>query len=118
MIRIASKQAKKSTFERYKLGAVIVKKGRVMSVGYNEIRYNSELRKSNIHAEEAAIMKLLRTKRLEDLAGSTIYVSRIRANGSTGLAKPCGNCDALIKSVGIRAVVYTTSEGTTETYKC
>jgi deoxycytidylate deaminase len=118
MIRIASKQARKSTFERHKLGAVIVKGNRVLSTGYNEIRWSSKLRKSNIHAEEAAIVKLLKENRLEDLNGSSIYISRVCPSGRLGLSRPCCDCTRLILSVGISKVVYTTDQGTTEEYRC
>ena len=118
MIRIATKQAAKSSFERYKLGAVIVKGNRVLSTGYNEIRYSSELRKSNIHAEEAAVLKLLKENRLNDLNGSTIYVSRIRANLSLGCSRPCINCYNLIRSVGIDKMVYINEYGKEESIKC
>lgn len=117
MIRIASRQAGKSSFNRHKLGAVIVKGDRVMSTGYNSIRYSKELRKSNIHAEEAAILKLLKAKRLGDLNGSTIYVSRICPSGRLGLSKPCKDCHSLIQSVGIREVCYSTNQGTILSYK-
>jgi deoxycytidylate deaminase len=110
MIRIASKQAKKST-HRYRLGAVIVKGGRVLSTGYNEIRYSKELQKGSIHAEEAAILKLLKAKRLSDLAGSDLYVSRICASGRLGLSRPCSKCMGLIQSVGISKVFYSNDEG-------
>jgi len=118
MIRIASKQAKKSTFQRHKLGAVIVKGNRVLSTGYNEIRYSRHLQKSNIHAEESAIVKLLKENRLSDLNGSTIYVSRVCPSGRLALSKPCGSCRGLIQSVGISKVVYTTDTGETEEYQC
>jgi deoxycytidylate deaminase len=117
VIRLASKQAKKSTFERYRLGAVIVKGNRVLATGYNEIRYSKRLRKSNIHAEEAAILKLLKENRLQDLNGSAIYVSRVCPSGRTAMAKPCKTCAELIRSVGLDKVIYTTDSGTTEEYQ-
>jgi|SRR6266850_6942409 len=116
MIRIASKQARKSPFVRHRLGAVIVKGNRVLSSGYNEIRYDSWLKKSNRHAEEAAIVRLLKENRLSDLNGSTIYVSRVCPSGRLGLAKPCKSCDQLIRSVGISQVVYSTDFEGTEKY--
>lgn len=116
MLRIASKQANKSTFARHKLGAVIVKGNRVLSSGYNEIRYDSWLKKSNRHAEEAAIVRLLKENRLNDLNGATIFVSRVCPSGRLGLAKPCKSCDELIRSVGITEVVYSTNFGGTEKY--
>lgn len=114
MIRLASRQASNST-HRHRLGAVIVKGNRVLSSGHNEIRYSKELRKGTVHAEEAAILKLLKARRLADLAGSEIYVSRICNSGRLGLARPCLSCMALIRSVGIDTIHYTTNEGTVET---
>jgi deoxycytidylate deaminase len=114
MIRIASRQAEKST-HRYKLGAVIVKGGRVLSTGYNEIRYSKELQKGSIHAEEAAILKLLKAKRLSDLAGADLYVSRISHGGYSRLSCPCAGCMALIRAVLIKKVIYTTDDGGTAT---
>lgn len=115
MIRLASRLAKQSPFERHKLGAVIVKGNRVLSTGYNEIRYTKELRKGTLHAEEAAILKLLKAKRLADLHNATMYVSRVCPSGRTGLSAPCSGCMDLIRSVGISQVVYTNNDGTTET---
>ena len=56
-------------------------------------------------------MKLLKKNKLQDLIGSTIYVSRILKSGKSGLAKPCMECMCLIKSVGIKKIVYTTDSG-------
>lgn len=108
MMRLANKQAKQALFERHRHGAVVVKGGRVLSTGFNEIRYTKELRRPTLHAEEAAILKLLKQRRMNDLIGSEIYVSRVKPNGSCGLSKPCANCLNLIRSVGIKRVYYTT----------
>ena len=118
MFRIASKQAKKSSFMQHRLGAVIVKGNRVLSTGYNAIRYSKELRNSTVHAEEAAILKLLKAKRFEDLAGSTLYVTRFTKGGRIGLAKPCVRCRDLINSVGISKVHYSTDTDSIGEYKC
>lgn len=67
--RIAEKQAKKSTFEKHKLGATIVKGHRVLSTGYNEIKYSGITRFSTVHAEEAAILKLLKNVSSKTLQG-------------------------------------------------
>lgn len=116
MIRIASKQASRASADlRHKLGAVIVKSGRVLSTGCNEIRYSRELKNPTVHAEEAAILKLLKAKRLSDLAGADIYVSRVTTSGNCRLARPCSRCMGLIKSVGLSKVIYTNDVGGTET---
>lgn len=114
--KMASKAAGRSPFKQHRLGAVVVKSGRVLSTGYNEIRWNERLWKENIHAEEAAIVKLLTAGRSSSLIGSEIYVTRFTRGGAIGIAKPCFACAALIKSVGIRKVHYTDVSGTS-TYR-
>lgn len=109
-LKIASKIAEKSVFDRARIGAVIVKGGRVLSTGFNQIRYTrlNQREWPSLHAEEDAILKVLKQPNgLERLAGGTIFVSRILKNGSTACAKPCKKCQKLIDAVGIKKVVYT-----------
>jgi deoxycytidylate deaminase len=117
MFRIASKQSSKATGVKHKLGAVIVRGGRVLSTGYNEIRYSRFIGETTVHAEEAAIVKLLSRRALGQLQNSEIYVSRVCPSGLAGLALPCPRCMELIRSVGIKRVHYTTDNGKTETVK-
>ncbi len=120
MISIATKQANKSCY-RYKVGAIIVKGGRLLATGYNVVgktNPNHQTFPESVHAEEAAILSRIKTKDgLASLQGATIYVSRVTSKGSPGLAKPCINCERLIRAVGIKKVVYTTNDGQTEVYK-
>jgi deoxycytidylate deaminase len=122
MMDMSLKQAIKSSL-RYRVGAVITRNGRIISVGTNQAnRYSkyidNKFRKCNasLHAEADAIMKLLKEAKLDRLAGADIHVSRVRKNGSVGMAKPCKHCTALIEAVGIRRVYYTTDLQTTEMY--
>lgn len=110
-LRIARKQALKSTFKQHRLGAVVVKNGRILSTGYNELRYSKTIGKHTLHAEASAIKKLLERGDFKGLAGSTLYVTRFTPSGATGLAHPCPACMALIKSVGVSTVVYSTMDG-------
>ncbi len=114
MINHAIKQALKSRFN-YKLGAVIVKGGRVLGCGHNETgRYTNKWKQSwpgSLHAEEAAILNALRKGGPVPLVGSTLYVSRVGRNGEVGIAKPCKHCQEVIKSFHIKEVVYTTPDG-------
>lgn len=118
MMKVACKTAIKSTFDRHRLGAVIVRGHRVLATGHNGLRYSKQIGKSTLHAEEAAIVKMLQSSRQHQLIGADLYVSRVRPNGSIGLAKPCDRCMDLIKSVGISRIFYTTNEQGTECYKC
>jgi len=112
--RVASKVAMKSPHHQHKLGAVIVKSGRVLSTGFNRLRPNSFLGVDTLHAEEAAILKLLQKQRLHDLSGAEIYVTRFTRGGAVGIAKPCHRCEDLIRSVGIKRIFYTDYSGTSE----
>lgn len=114
--RIAEKEARKSTFKQHRLGAVIVKGGRILSAGYNQRRYSKEIDKDTLHAEEAAIIKLLKNDRAHDLLGSELYVTRFTPTFNIRLARPCDRCMEYIRSVGISRIHYSTNSGT-ETLK-
>ena len=118
MINVAYKTAQKSTFERHRLGSVIVRGHRVLASGSNSIRYSKEIGKSTLHAEEAAIIQMLKSRRQHLLVGADIYVTRVRPNGSVGLSKPCPRCMELIRSVGINRVYYTDDTGIVEVIRC
>lgn len=108
--KFARKLAAQSEFSRARIGAVITKGGRVLSTGINERKYTKRNGRSwpSIHAEEAAILKILKEPNGQrKLIGATIYVSRIKKDGTPGLAKPCKDCQALINAVGIKRVFYT-----------
>lgn len=115
---MAAKAAQRSSFEKHRLGAVIVKGHRVLSTGFNDISYNGITRKGTVHAEEAAITKLLRSKRFSDLVGSDLYVLRFTKAGKLGISFPCDRCWGLIRSVGIRNVFYIGDDGTERRVKC
>ena len=111
-MRIASKEAVKSK-HKHRLGAVIAKGHRILATGFNQIRPSAQTRTPTLHAEGAAILKLLKEKRLSDLAGSEMYITRFTKGGAVGLSKPCAACMDLIRSVGIRKIHYTTNDGGT-----
>ena len=107
-LRSAQIQAKKSKHKQHRVGAVVVKGGRILSYGHNQIRPSKELKTETIHAEEAAILQAIKVSGIQSLAGSKIYVTRYTKGNKVGLAKPCARCMGLISSVGIRSVNYTT----------
>lgn len=84
-------------------------------MGFNQLRPSSVLKTQTLHAEAAAILKLLKEGRMSTLAGSEMYVTRFTKGGAVGLAKPCKNCMDTIRAVGIRKVHYTTDDGGTLT---
>lgn len=71
-----------------------------------------------LHAESAAVIKALRyfTSRLGirrddiysiDLSGFSIYVARVLADGSPANARPCEDCQRMLKSFNINRIEHT-----------
>ena len=112
MLRIAVKHAAKSTYI-YRLGAVITKGSRVIATGHNSISFCKINSFNNSrHAEMDVILKVLRQPDgLVKLAGATMYISRITQTGRQAMARPCKKCMDLIRSVGIKDIIYTTDTG-------
>lgn len=102
---------------QHRHAAVIVKAGRVLSVGRNRNKThpNSVLNEDGerilktIHAEFDAIS---RVKNKDQLKGATIYVARLGRNGHPGMSCPCEMCQNLINKYGLKKAVYTTEGGT------
>lgn len=110
-----------SDFRKARLGAVLVHKGKVLSVGWNSCK-TSPLQKSlnrfrdydldcsaahhTLHAEVSCLSKI---KDLDiDWGKANLFVYRIKKDGSAGLARPCKACQALIKNMGIKNIYYST----------
>lgn len=94
--------------EQWRVGALLVKGGRVLSMGVN--RYRNHPSKVGIegvsyHAEEVAL------KRAGDARGATIYVARVTRSGIMGLARPCERCQELLAEHGVHTAVWTTPTG-------
>lgn len=103
LMGIAFAASARSTCPRASVGAVIAKKGKILSTGYNGsisglphcidcgcIMDNGSCIRT-IHAEANAILQAA-----EDLNGCTIYCTH----------KPCLNCTKLILQAGIIRIVY------------
>ena len=85
---------------RPKIGAAVVKGGRVLGIGYNRPG-SSRWSKWSRHAEVTALLNASQTE------GATLYVWR--GHGKTGepmLSKPCEGCQEAIRLAGIRKVVF------------
>jgi dCMP deaminase len=111
---IAEAASKRSSCTRSKVGAVVVKNNRVVSLGYNDspagkpgceacprrlsnVEPGSNYdegpgRCGSIHAEANSLLHANR----EDLVGATLYCTR----------SPCTACSKLIEAAGITDVVY------------
>lgn len=94
---------------QHKIGVALVQGNRVIGLGCNKLKTHpkSNTPFSSTHAELSAILRSDRS----DLPGSTAYIYRERKDGSPGLAKPCKYCTELLKTSGVKHVVFTTDTG-------
>ena len=112
--KLALRMAEKSV-SRFRLGAVLARKNRVISVGYNDMTKSHPLQqrfsldKSFVLGLHAEIHSCIGVSAL-DLDGADIYVARILRSGKIALAKPCLVCEKFIADVGIRKVYYSIND--------
>jgi tRNA(Arg) A34 adenosine deaminase TadA len=109
-IRLAMKVARKSPCS-FKIGALVVKGGRVLSWGHNKDKTDPiRIRRPNpyvdkLHAELVALHGITET------GGCTLYVVRVGRVKSMALAKPCRMCMEMIRKAKIRKLIYSTDDG-------
>ena len=91
----------------HQLCALVVRKNRVLSIGYNSNKTHpiADTKMQQLHAEMHAVVQCPDG----DLGGADIVVARARAEGKAGLAKPCMTCEGILKRCGVRRVYYTTN---------
>lgn len=101
---IARKMAQKSSY-KHKLGAVIVKKGKILGLGHNALKTHP--RSNNpwhmIHAELSAVIN----SREEDLTDCSIYIYRETPTGRIAPSFPCKYCLEMLKQLNIKEICYT-----------
>lgn len=93
---------------RYRHSSVILdRKGRIISVGRNH--YTGKV----IHTDEGPIKKTIHSEihaltqvNIRRLEGATI-INYARTNVASILAKPCPNCNEVLKKLGFKKVFYT-----------
>jgi len=83
-------------------GAVIVRGGRVISMGFNSTDQRREMDYNYTHAEMHAILRAR-----SDVSGAKIYVFRQDRYGFISNSKPCNRCYEILKEHGIRRAIYT-----------
>ena len=100
---IAEETAKLSYAKRLQVGAILVKDGRIQSIGYNGTPSGFDNKCENdegkttddvIHAEENAILKMAKSN--DTSVGSVLFVTH----------SPCIHCARLIYLAGISKVYY------------
>lgn len=100
---------------KFRLGAVVVKRGRVISTGWNQmekthpltLRYSTKPKillglHAEIHAGLRAGLKL---------PGSEVYVVRLYKDNSFATSKPCGMCENFLRAAQVRKVWFISFNG-------
>ncbi len=106
---MALSMAKKSEQNPYKVGACLARGPRIISAGFNQIKthpFTLRLRNSMItclHAEMHACLGV----DSDALKGASIYVVRLRRDGTLSIAKPCRACTELLSKLGVKKAYYT-----------
>ena len=116
-----------------KIGAVLMYKNKVVSVGYNTTKsnpiqkaynvyrnangreYDVEHQNDGLHAEIMALQHATRSFK-GDLSKCSIFVYSEKKEGCkrlTRLTKPCNACSKRLEELGIRNIYYTTNNGWT-----
>lgn len=94
------------SLHRFRLGAVVVRKGNVMGHGVNR-RTNdptiTDYTLCSVHAEQAAI------KASGNTEDAVMYIARVGRKGQILTAAPCNTCITDMIAAGIKRVVYTTN---------
>ena len=120
----AKQEAIRHTFDQnmsYRLCAIIVKGGSILSVGYNSLTANAFVRNSTLRAscfdmdhvgQHAEVHAVLKARAKTDLRKAKIYIARIRPRGQLGLAKPCKICQHVLGRYGLHRAVYSIDDDT------
>ena len=100
-INCATRLAKRSSHRDYKLGALLIRGGRILASAVNAPRYSG-------HAEMVAI------RRAGDVTNGILIVIRRTRSGRLSMSKPCEKCMYGIVRAGIRRVIFSNWTGQIE----
>jgi len=93
----------------FRLGAVLVHRNSIVSVGLNSYKTHPLMAARTewpfLHAEQNAIIRA----GLDNCEGLDLYIARVLKNNDLAMSKPCKVCIELIKDVGIKNIYYSTN---------
>lgn len=117
-----------------KVGAILVYKNRVISVGYNTSKsnplqkaynkyrtkdgriYDTDKQNNGLHAEAMCVKNAIRLFN-GDLSKCSIFVYSEKKDGSTRLSRPCGACQKILLDYNIHNIYYTTNNNNLFSYE-
>lgn len=105
-LKILKKLASFSDHPQHRMSCVIADKSKIVSLGFNQLKTHPKANNTYrmLHAEISATSSLNPV----DTKGYTAYVYRERKDGQLAMAKPCKFCESMLRSMGIRNIVYST----------
>jgi tRNA(Arg) A34 adenosine deaminase TadA len=109
---VATTKIASTSPNRFRMGAMIVKSGRVLggAVNITKASPSTPPNRFSTHAEINAM------RVASDTQDATMYVARVDKFENTVLARPCAWCIQKILEAGIYKVVFTTNDSTSAFY--
>lgn len=127
---ILEKVAISSSFQRYKLAAAVVHRGKIISIGQNSLtsnpfqaKYSSNPERIFWHAEVNSIHRALKEIGRQELPKCNLFVCRVKYESEkkrkfiTGNSCPCAGCWRCIRDFGIKSVWHTLDGSSEHTKK-
>lgn len=108
LMALCREQACRSIGCKGQHGSVLAKGGSVVSVGYNKPSYRAFTDRFRImvgrllHAEMDCVINVSRASTTD----ADVYVARIGKSGDFEMSRPCRQCEAGLKFVGVRRVYF------------
>lgn len=112
-----------SKHPKARVGAVLVDRGEIISVGvngnkshplqqkYNQLRFRDDDVSNMGHLMHAEIEALVKGRSDISTHHAAIYVYRVMRNGDKGMSRPCSGCVQALLDFGVKRMYYTTTEG-------
>lgn len=98
--------------QRWRLVAILVSNGKPISIETNNLDKTHPLITPHFpHRKAHAEVRCIRNASWEKVEGSSVFVWRIKDDGTFGLAKPCPLCRDFLKQRGIKKIGYSTGYG-------
>lgn len=112
-IDLAARVASNSSDTEFQIGAVLIRGKNIISTGWNQgskthpmqYRMYPQRPGTGLHAEIHTLQGL----RPYDVAGSDLYICRVRSSGDYGLSKPCDRCMVILRDYSVKRIFF--SEG-------
>jgi len=104
---------KDCTVKRHRLCAIAFSRsGYIIASATNRLHSDGYVSAFSLHAEEMLLNKLRKINAKHRFGYIKILVVRFAKSKGWAMAKPCKNCEILLKMSGIQEVSYTDESGT------